>query len=260
MKQFFFFLLVFVKAFSQGPDFIVIGVAKGGTTSLYDYLNSHPKIQMPQKKELHFFDERFNEGVKAYNEKFPKKNSQGFPLSGDVTPRYFVRDFVPGRVKQLFPEVKLILLLRNPVERAFSHYKQHLFTKSGRSFEEHLNDEFKLLFDENNEVDLPLLQRGFYAHHLEQWLKKFPKEQILILISEDFFKNTQETMDRIYEFLQLPPYKHASFPIKNEGVNKELVLNKATRVVLERFYRSHNQRLQKLLDEEGFDITLNWDK
>ena len=244
---------------SIGPDFIVIGIAKGGTTSLYDYLNDHPLIEMPKTKEIHFFDENYDIGLKKYLKNFPIRNEQGFPLSGDATPRYMVRPFVAKRVFANFPDAKLIVLLRNPVDRAFSHYKEHIFPKQKITFEEALSKEFACLSQGRNDVDLILLQRGFYAEHLKQWLKFFPKEQFLILISEDFFKKPQEAMDKIYAFLDLPPHKHESFPVSNRGRNHDIALKPETRQMLKEFYQSHNEELQRLFDELELGITLKWD-
>jgi hypothetical protein len=260
MRQILFLLFFQLSLFSQGPDFIVIGVAKAGTTSLYDYLNDHPMIKMPETKEIHFFDEGYDQGIESYLKHFPKKKTLEYPLSGDVTPRYFVKKNVPKRVKNHFPDVKLILLLRNPVDRAFSHYKQHLFPKTGDSFEKHLAREFLKLSNKKNKEDLPLLQRGFYVKHLKEWLKIFPKEQILVLIAEDFYKNTQESMNMIYEFLNIASYQHKSFPISNEGVYKGIALHEKTRALLEDFYKPYNEELQSLFDEFGFNIKLTWDK
>ena len=254
-----FFCGFLFSAPSAGPDFIVIGVAKGGTTSLYHYLNDHPLIQMPKKKEIHFFDDNYDKGLEEYLKNFPQKNEQGFPFSGDVTPRYLVRPFVPGRVFADFPDVKLIVLLRNPVDRAFSHYKQHLFPARKDTFEQSLSYEFAALSEGRHDVDLIILQRGFYAETLTCWLKSFPKEQLLILISEDFYKNPQEAMDKIYAFLGLPPHKHNEFPMFNKGKSRGFLLKQETREMLQEFYRPYNETLQRLLDELEFGITLHWD-
>ena len=170
-----------------------------------------------------------------------------------------MKPFVPGRVFADFPNVKLIVLLRNPVDRAFSQYKQHLFPARKDTFEELLNEEFTALSEGRHDVDLTMLQRGFYAETLTCWLKSFPKEQLLILISEDFYKKPQETMDKIYAFLGLPPHKHRSFRVFNRGKNCDLVLNLETREMLQEFYRPYNEALQLLLDELELGIKLKWD-
>lgn len=251
----FFPLLFFVFSLHASPSFMVIGTAKGGTTSLYHYLNQHPLITMPKRKELHFFDtKKYQRGIEYYLTKFPRED-----ITGDVTPRYMPASWVPQRVSAHFPDIKIIVLLRNPVDRAFSHYKQQVYPKSHQTFEHHIKKEMEQLRTKGKHIGLVLLQRGFYAEQLRNWLRYFPKEQFLILKSEDFFKNTQETMDKIFAFLGLPPHHYPSFSIRNKGSLDHLVLKPETRKMLERFYRPYNKQLQSLFDELGLGITLDWD-
>lgn len=102
------------------PHFLIIGAARSGTTSLYSYLVEHPRVVAAAKKELHFFDLRFPNGPAWYRDQFPSLSPD--TITGEASPYYLFHSHVPKRVFKLLPHVKLIVLLRNPVDRAYSHY------------------------------------------------------------------------------------------------------------------------------------------
>ena len=103
------------------PDFVIIGAQKSGTSSLYDFVVQHPAILPAAKKELHYFSLGYKKGEYWYRLRFPIRASQKL-LSGEASPIYLFYPMVPGRMKKLLPDVKLIVILRNPVDRAYSHY------------------------------------------------------------------------------------------------------------------------------------------
>ena len=189
------------------PDFFVIGVVRSGTTSLFHYLNQHPNIAGALYDELGYFDDNYHLGVNWYKSLFPtiftKKRIQkehGKFLSFDDTPFYIYNPQVARRIHENFPNAKMILLLRNPIDRAYSNYNLTNFAKL--TFDEFIKNEI----DEINNIDLDskdesylvnnfyekILPRGFYAKQLEAWYQIFPKEKILIKSSEDFANNTDE--------------------------------------------------------------------
>src|SRR2546423_13513556 len=112
------------------PDFLIIGGQKCGTTSLYYYLIEHPNIAPAVRKQMHFFDNRFKKGFGWYKSNFPTIFSKWYKtflhkqkfVSGEATPYYLFHPLAASRVHQFLPDVKLIVLLRNPVNRAYSHY------------------------------------------------------------------------------------------------------------------------------------------
>lgn len=245
---------------ASSPDFFVLGAQKGGTTSLYCYLQEHPQIQMPARKELHFYDLYYERGLQWYLSLFPEKNSNGYPLTGDVTPRYLPHPEVPRRMYSHFPDAKLIILLRNPVARAFSGYKHTVrFGLTDLPFEYLIDREIEGICsgDSHAAPYSGTVVRGLYARQIKRWLEYYPKEQILILISEDFFKNTQKNMDKIYAFLGLSPFKHAYFPIKLES-SVNIPFQPETKRRLEEFYKPYNKELQQLLNQLGTGIILTW--
>jgi hypothetical protein len=253
-------LFISVSLFASGPDFLVLGAEKGGTSSLFCYLKDHPDIIMPKRKELWFFDLKFYRGINFYLKQFPEKQDDTFFLTGDVTTGYLANREAPKRAFSCFPNIKLMALLRNPGDRAFSRYKKWFskgYTKE--SFETLINEEIAYIkaSRKGKTPQFNFIELGLYAEHLKRWLSYYPKEQLLILISEDFYKNTQNNMDKIYEFLDLSPHIHESFPIMNEGT-LDIKMKPETRELLKEFYRPYNEELKRLFEELELDITFKW--
>ncbi|MEM1260746.1 MAG: sulfotransferase domain-containing protein, partial [Bacteroidota bacterium] len=129
-----------------GPDFLVIGAMKSGTSSLLEYLVDHPQIKKGKEKEIHFFDKYFSKGVEWYETQFPKKEENSDFLTGEATPAYLLFPSIPKKVYELYPDVKLIVILRNPVDRAFSNHKMNLRNgKNVASFEDRIFKELKTI-------------------------------------------------------------------------------------------------------------------
>jgi radical SAM protein with 4Fe4S-binding SPASM domain len=249
------------------PSFLIIGAQKCGTTSLYHNLTRHPNIQPAGRKEIHFFDQHYEKGLDWYRSFFPPVGLFKGMLTGEASPRYFFLPYVPRRVAQAFPNIKLILLLRNPVDRAYSqYYHNYRRRRVSESFEtalaletaEPLNEEQlnTLLSDpvfNKKYRRTDYLARGIYIHQLNRWLDYFPLEQFLILKSEDFFKNPGKTMDRVFTFLGLEPHAITFFNKKNSYDYPPM--NSAVRPKLLEYFRPFNRQLYHLL---GVDY--NWEK
>lgn len=187
------------------PNFICIGAAKAGTTTLYDVLKDHSQIYLPHIKETHFFDDPqyWDRGAEWYfNEYFSKVKDQ--PLIGEITPSYVYFPDVPERIfSTLGPDVKIILMIRNPVDRAISHYKMH-----------HSRGNENLSFSEAAEAEKSRLEqtyleqsrysymsRGYYSEQIENFLKYFSKEQIHVMVFEEIFQDKKESYTKVLEFL-----------------------------------------------------------
>lgn len=246
------------------PSFIVIGSQKGGTSSLYNYLIQHPYIQTAVKKEIHFFDVKFEKGCDWYRSCFPfiKQNF----ITGEASPSYIFHPHAPKRIAELYPSVKLIALLRNPVSRAYSHYNHNLRKKrENLSFELALEKEEerlsgkleKMLEDEKyfnaSYFNYAYLDRGIYVEQLKRWFSIFPKEQILILKSEDFFAEPAKDFSRVLNFLNLPQWKITEYNRFNGLEYQDM--NPATRKQLIDYFKPHNQRLYEFLG-----MSFDWDK
>src|SRR5947209_6909997 len=208
------------------PDFIIIGAQKGGTTSLYRYLIDHPNIAPIYIKEPHFFDIHFHKGVGWYRSHFPTAVEKYYAryvekhdlITGEASPYYLFHPRAPQRVAKTLPRAKLIVLLRNPIDRAYSQY-QHQLRQPGvepLSFEEAIayeekrlaGEEEKILRDEKydsfNHRHYSYLARSTYVDQLRRWMSIFPREQFLILKSEELYAEPTAIVNQTLEFLNIP--------------------------------------------------------
>lgn len=171
-------------------NFIGIGAQKSGTSWAYACLYEHPEICAPIK-EIHFFSRpRFSEGKNWYESHF--KNCDVKKLKGEFSTSYLYSKEAPERIKEMYPEVKLIAILRNPVKRAISHYGNAI--KSGEISE-------SVTFDEFSISEPSVKDQGLYSQQLSRYYELFPKYQVLVLIYEDIKKDPQAFMSQIYRFL-----------------------------------------------------------
>lgn len=239
------------------PSFLIIGAQKSGTTSLYANLVQHPQIVTAKKKEIHFFDNKYERGMDWYASRFPPVGRFEGLITGEATPRYLFLPHVPQRVRRDLPDVKLIVILRNPVDRAYSHY-YHNFRKNRLqgSFEDALqqSEDFEKQRSGNSSMAFwsgdrcsfdSYLARGMYAEQLERWFEFFPRERFLILKSDDFFRSPGSILSQIHAFLGVPPFQCPRYIRQNSYTYRPM--NPATRTWLEEYFRPHNQRLYKLL-------------
>jgi hypothetical protein len=247
------------------PDFIIIGAQRCGTTSLYNYMADHPGVASAFLKETHFFDIHFAKGLSWYRAHFPFAWGQRRPVVGEATPYYLFYPHAPHRVRDTVPGAKLIVLLRNPADRAYSHYHHEVSTGvETASFEEALKREESTLPGETARVvadegyrsfahfHYSYLARGIYVDQIHPWTKLFDKEHLLIIKSEDFYADPAAVVGQVFRFLDLPPWTSGTYEKYNLAHYADM--NPATRDRLEAFFQPHNQRLYDVL---GTD--LGWD-
>lgn len=244
------------------PNFLIVGIGKGGTSSLYYYLGKHPQILPAIRKEIHFFSENIERGLDWYLSHFPPIPKESIFLTGEATPWYFVSYEVEKKVASVFPNIKIILLLRNPILRAFSQYQMQLkFAGEQRSFAEVISSEIEAIkkFSSPGEDDSTYWQTekgyllfGLYFYFIEKWMAVFPREQFLILRSEDFYANPAATLTQIFEFLGVPDYPLAEYPNYNPGYYNPI--SDDLWQTLAEFFRPHNQKL-----EEYLGMNFNWE-
>jgi hypothetical protein len=188
------------------PNFIICGTQKGGTTSLYNYFKEIPLIGMPLKKEIHFFDLNYEKGVEWYKKYFEVFQNKQYKLIGEATPSYMYFEEVPKRIFKVIPNTKLIFMLRDPIERAYSHY-WHTLTRGyeNLSFEEAIEIEEKRISNNSSSARLrySYIDRGKYIVQLKRFWKYFPKEQMLILITEELKEKPDQIKKQISNFLDL---------------------------------------------------------
>jgi tetratricopeptide (TPR) repeat protein len=240
---------------SQEPDFIIIGMAKCGTSSLFQYLREHPQILLPHKKEINFFNNNFNRGVDWYLAHFPAITDREDFLTGEASPYYLSTPEVDRRIFQLFPNVKLIILLRNPVERTISEY-YHSFNRGlqKKSLLEIINSEKEYLarVSETESIyEFGYLLNSIYVDRIQRWMSIFPQENILILESKLFFERTDIYMKKIFDFLGLPHHTSSFYHKYNTGYY-DSVSHDIKRILTE-FFEPYNQRLEEYLDRN-----FNW--
>jgi len=244
----------------MSPNFIIIGSIASGTTSLYNYLIQHPNILKSFRKEIYFFDLNYNRGFSWYRSFFPIQLSNSNFLTCEATATYLRHPLVPERIQKHLPKTKFIVLLRNPIDRAYGFYQSRVnhgdenlsFEDAIKEEENRLSDEIeKILNDQNyfpsNFYNFGYLSGGIYYKQLQHWFKIFPKEQFLILQSEKLFKNPEETLLEITDFLKISSFtleKYVQF-----NVHKYEPLKKSTRDELSKYFQPYNNKLNKLLDK-----------
>lgn len=244
------------------PNFLIIGAQRGGTTSLHNYVCAHPKVSRIGKprKEIHFFDypQNWKRGVGWYRELFAGHKG----LVGEKSPTYLDHPLVPLRVKRVCPDAKILVILRNPVDRAHSDYwkiraigREDIETFEGALRAETFrlandlghNDLWTDYYFKSHHLTHGYVRRGQYALHLIDWLKLFPREQMLILKSEEFFAETAQEMRKVYQFLGLKPHKMKKF--KQYQKMEYPPMREKTRRWLEDLFRQHNEGLAELLGD-----------
>jgi hypothetical protein len=215
------------------PGFLILGAQKAGTTALYAYLRRHPAVMGPSWKEVSFFDRHFVRGPTWYRGQFPnsvrvellRRRLGVEPLSGEATPSYLFHPLAPERVAALLPGVRLIALLRNPIDRTYSGYQHEVALRRERlSFEEALEREESRTAGEVEKLvadpryfsyawwNYTYRARSLYAEQLERWFAVFPRERLLILQTEELGADPAAAYGRVLDFLGLPPHRLGSYP------------------------------------------------
>lgn len=247
------------------PNFIIIGAQRSGSTSLYSYLAEHPSVSPTLHKEIHFFDQYFDRGMEWYQAHFDSSDylKAHNLITGEASPYYILDQGVPKRIAEWIPNVKLIALLRNPLNRAYSHHNTRF--KNGKErlvFADAVKKEIEAFSRHNgngyhaflNSYDsIPYLSRCIYADQLRPWMETFPKEQLLILRSEDLYTDTSNTYKKVLKFLNLslwepknyPAYEQMQYAPMSAEIRKQLI----------EFFAPHNERLYKILDRD-----MQWDR
>jgi len=173
-------------------DFIGIGAQKSATSWLFKCMVEHPDVCGPKSKEVHFFskDEKFSKGIEFYKTYFEHCNRNN--VIGEFSTSYLTSNKAPKRIKQLFPEIKIIVCLRNPVDRAFSHFL-HLQSKNRLP----KNASLKMAIKKYPQI----IENGMYGKYLQKYFSVFSKNQILVLFYKDIKNNPEKVIKSIYKFL-----------------------------------------------------------
>lgn len=206
------------------PDFLIIGAQKAGTTSLHAWLADHPCVHVPAVKELHFFDHRPHGELSDYLRAFPDRPDG--VLSGEATPYYLFHPLVPDRVRSALPDVRLIVMLRDPVERAISHHNhetvlgfESLDLRTALASEgtrlTGAEDRLRNLGRCFAHQHYSYVSRGLYLQQLERWWQLVDRSRMYVCLSEQLFADPLGGLARICDFLGLEPHVPASLRPRN---------------------------------------------
>jgi hypothetical protein len=233
-------------------DFIVAGAQKSGTTALNYYLKRHPRIALPTKKELHFFDdeERFKDGNAVSYEDLHRMFRPAKPdsIAGENTPNYLYWPPALARIRTYNPAIKLIILLRNPIDRAFSQWNmQRVRGNEPLDFLDAVGAEPERI------AKLPpvklrkfaYVDRGRYGVQLKRALSILPREQLLILKYEEFRGRQRELVNKVFQFLQLAPIRFR--PIEAHDIPYQRQIQRKERDAIFEMLREDISHLEQLV-------------
>ena len=253
------------------PSFLIAGAQRCGTTSMFHVLSQHPAVFCPllNEKELHYFDHEYNRGLGWYQSHFPTRawarattrHTGIAPVAFEGSPYYMFHPLAPGRIHRDLPGVKLLVMLRDPVERAYSsHAHQTGFGGETEPFERALELEDSRLEGETErliaEPDYISFNHRFYAYRtrgqyidqLEHLDSVFGRDRVLVIDSGDFFADPGPTYDQVLEFLGLPDLGRPTFVPQNARPRSPMP--EAVWARLEEHYRPYDERLAVWLGRE----------
>lgn len=249
------------------PDFLIIGAQRCGTSSLYRYLSQHPCVMPSVRKEVEYFSRYYHLGSAWYRAHFPLEARRWVEerirgnrvLTFEATPDYLLHPQAAGRAAATVPEARLIVLLRNPIDRALSHH-QHMVQLGFETLplEEALEAESSRLEAAASDGSRSYFRysyktRGRYAEQLERWMALFPRDRFLVVRSEDLYAAPAPTYREILRFLSLPSWNPREFrnhSSRTSPTQKVTPMESSTRRELAEYFAPHNDRLAELLGWE----------
>ncbi|MCA9375373.1 sulfotransferase domain-containing protein [Candidatus Dojkabacteria bacterium] len=231
------------------PDFLGIGAQKSATTWIDKMLRYHPMLYFPQTKEIHFFDQNFLNGLEWYSNHFM---FAGNKVKGEITPAYAIlpSDTI-AFIRRLVPEVKLFFIMRNPVDRAWSHALMEFMMVRKLKYEEITKEMFLEHFNGEGSII-----RGDYATNLTNWFKHFPRKRLLLCFYEDVEENPQQLLESIMNHLSVDPnlYPWDKLDIKKRFlVNKQIELPDDLKARLQEIYKDKVAALKGVIDSPRID-------
>ena len=253
------------------PDFLIIGAQKSGTSSLYRYLDQHPQVRGSVPKEVHYFDGGLEAGIDSYalgeswyRAHFPLCSEMAGKRAFEASPLYLLHPLAAERIAALLPHVKLVAILRDPTERALSHYFHNLRNNALRQFREDLPPLEAMAAEEARLA--PVLDahdykseafraysykaRGRYLEQLQRYRDRFPRENLLVLRAEDLFEDPAGLMRRLADFLGLDHVRGpVDFEARNVGGNRAPV-EPGVREMLDAYFAPHNRALAEVLGQD----------
>lgn len=238
------------------PTTVIVGAQKAGTTQLYAYMVKHPRCYGAAEKEVDYFSKHAERSVGWYRSRFPwrrrVRRRQGHVI--EASPSYLPTPSALRKMHKVLPNARVIVLLRDPVSRAFSHY-QHKKTRhlEQRSFAEAIEEEIRqeafparwgVALDESSRPMLGYVARGYYALQLEQLYKVYRRNRVLVMDSASLFADTAKVCNRVFSFMGLEDFDVEPGKVYNRGYYQERIDPR----VAERL-REHYQPYDELLKQ-----------
>lgn len=191
------------------PNFIIIGAPRAGTTWMAKNIALHPDVFIPRKKEIHFFDRHYDQGRAFYESWF--EEGAGKSAVGEATPAYLFTPGIPEKIKDLVPQARLVVSLRNPVDRLYSRY----WNAKGN-----FRDDWNWSFEEKLSRQPAVIEEGYYVDHLARYYEHFPRERILVVLFEDIEDRPGELLRNIYSFLEVD--ESFESPLLSQRINSSV--------------------------------------
>ncbi len=241
---------------SAKPRFLILGQAKAGTSALFQYLSEHPDMVPPLVKEPQYWSQNFLLGQEWYESLFPRLAEGGRRFTGEGSVTYLINPQAPKRVYEAMPAVKLIVLLRDPVSRAYSEYwMNRRVGRTNETFEEAVTRELQIVpvcpldLPSEGERPIPLgyLVRSAALPFLKRWMEQFPREQMLVLRNEDMAEDLSGTLRRVCQFLDVSPFVLLDPKRHNEG--RYASISEELRARLVDWFAPHETALEAYLLE-----------
>lgn len=265
------------------PEFLIIGAKRGGSTSLYFELLSHPQVvplfprpdHLPKTtatKGIHYFDQNYERGDRWYRSHLPsrlaraaqERNLGGPVITGEASPYYLFHPAAAERAGRLLPEARIIAVLRDPVERTYSHWKERRrsnaepldFAAALAAEDERVGDVEERLrrepaFHSYAHEQQSYARQSEYDTALQRWYDHFPRAQILVLAAENYYADPNGALARVQRHLGLPVRELAAGSVRNAAAGAEM--DPATRLRLAARFEQHNRRLEELTG-----VSFNW--
>ena len=247
------------------PDFLIVGAQKAGTTTLFHYLTQHPQVVPPMKREIHYYDRKFHYGTIWYRAHYPLKSTLGDSrITGEKSPSYLFHPLAPKWIKRTAGNPKLIILLRDPVRRAISHYYHQVRRgRDTRDPQRAFNQEDEILqkaypglfkspvFNKKRVMDYlrySYKKKGLYLEQIKRYREYFAPDQMFIEAAENLFEKPMDVLSRIYRFLDIDDnYVPGNLSSKNVGGYKpDPSIAEVSRQLTE-YFRPHNEALFEYL-------------
>lgn len=247
------------------PGFLILGAPRAGTTSLFYYLQQHPQVKTGILKEIYYFCYNYHKGELWYRSHFPlEKYVADNDVIGEATPNYLVNPHAPRRIYSLLPSAKLIVLLRNPKERAISEY--YFSVRHGEeklslmeallAEEDRVTAEWKKMVEDEFYFSkihhfFAYKHRSVYADQLERYLKYFDRSQLHIINSKDLTDKPQTVLQSIAEYLEInSDFSFLDFSIKKNVASYQREIPANSNDYLDEYFYEHNQRLYELIGRD----------